>query len=68
MYVRCRFVVFVDVGEYFYQIQQYIAWYFRDADGNEGRPLMTFDVRISLDGVMDLQMANAEITDPPPVI
>ena len=34
-YVRCGFVVFVDVGEYFYRIQEYVAWYFRDADENE---------------------------------
>ena len=61
-------MIFVDAGEYYYQIQEYIAWCFRDADGNEGRPFRTFDTLIGLDAVMDPQMADTKIADPPPVI
>ena len=61
-------MVFVDVGEYFFQTLKYVAWCFRDADGNEGQPLRTFDAPIGPDGLMDPQMADGEITDPPPVM
>ena len=68
VHVRCRSVDFVDVGEYFHQIQENIAWCFRDADGHDGRPLRTFDAPIGMDGLMDPQMPDAEIAGPPLVI
>ena len=58
----------MDVDEYFYHIQEYVAWCFRDVDGNEGRPIRTFHAPISSDVLMDPQTADGEIVDPPPVI
>ena len=59
---------FVDVGGYFYQIQEYLAWCFRDADGNEGWPIRTFDASIGPDRLIDSQMVGGEIVVPHPVI
>ena len=52
------------MGEYFYQIQEYIAWCIRGADGEIGRPLRTFDIPIGQDGLMIPQIANGEVEDP----
>ena len=67
MYIRYRSMVFVDVGEHFYQAQEYVAWCLRDEFGNIGQPLRTFDVPIDQNGVMVPQMADGEVIDPTPM-
>ena len=67
MYIRYRSVVYVDVGEHFYQAQEYVAWCLRDEFGNIGMPLRTFDVPIDLDGIMAPHMADGEVIDPTPM-
>ena len=59
---------FVDVCDYFYHIQEYVAWCFKDADGNEGQPMRTFDASIGLERLMDPQTANVQIAEPSLVI
>ncbi|KAI6703096.1 hypothetical protein NL676_012232 [Syzygium grande] len=63
-YVRYHYVIFVNVGEYFYQTQEYVAWCLKDTDGNIMRPLRTFDVPVDIGGVMIPQMVGSEIVDP----
>ena len=67
MYIRYRSVVYVDVGEHFYQAQEYVAWCLRDEFGNIGMPLRTFDVPVDLDGVMVPNMADGEVINPIPM-
>ena len=62
-FVRYQSVLFVDMGEYFYQTQEYVAQCHRDADENEGQPLRTFDILIDEVGLMEPVIAYGEMID-----
>ena len=54
----------MDVGDYFYQTQEYVAWCLRDADGNRSRPLKTFDAPLDENGLMEPIVADGEVVNP----
>ena len=62
--MRYRSVVYVDVGKHFYQVQEYVAWCHRNADGTEGDPLRTFDVPVDEVGMLHPVIADGEVIDP----
>ena len=62
--MRYQSVVYVDVGEYYYQVQEYVAWCHSDADRNERDPLRTFDVPVDKVGMLHPVIADGEIIDP----
>ncbi|KAI6669057.1 hypothetical protein NL676_003942 [Syzygium grande] len=63
-FVRYRSKVIIDIGEYYHQKQEYVAWCHRDAAGNVGEPLRTFDVPVDSIGLLQPIIAGGEVINP----
>ena len=53
----------MDVGDYFYQTEEYVAWCLQDADGNRSKPLKTFDAPLDENGLMKPIVADGEVVN-----